>query len=225
MKSRLALSIAPILLFALGQQAHANTEVHRPGAHHQPDRLALSRHGRSRTAMLGHRHSRHVGFRHLAVRHVEGRHVAYSSSYMGVHEDHGWNPADAGISTPEPTTVIGASVHLTSFEAPMSSDRMLAASETPSQTGIASYYGGRHNGRRTSSGAIFNEHQLTAAHPTLPFGTKVLVQLAGTDRSVVVTITDRLYNRHRIIDLSEGAAAQLGMIRQGTAMVMLTPEN
>jgi rare lipoprotein A len=225
MKSRLALSIAPILMFALSHQAHAHTEVHKAGTHHHPDRLALTRHGRMRTAMLGSRTSCHVGFRHLAIRHVEGRHVAYSSTYMGVQEDHGWNPADAGVSTPEPTALVGASVHLTSFEAPMSSDRMLAESAAPSQTGIASYYGGRHNGRRTSSGAIFDEHEMTAAHPTLPFGTKVLVQLAGTDRSVVVTITDRLYNRHRIIDLSEGAAERLGMIRQGTAMVMLTPEN
>jgi rare lipoprotein A len=235
MKSCLALSIAPILILALGQQAHADVAMHKAGTHHHPGRLALARHGRTRTAMLGSRHSRHVGFRHLAIRHVEGRHVAYSSTYMGVTEDDGWNPAEAGVSTPErgspafglsqPSRLTGAAVHLTSFEAPISSSRMLAESNAASQTGIASYYGGRHNGRRTSSGAIFDEHEMTAAHPTLPFGTKVLVQLAGTDRSVVVTITDRLYNRHRIIDLSEGAAAQLGMIRQGTALVMLTPEN
>ncbi len=221
MRSRLALSIAPILMFALSHQAHADVEIQKARTDHHPGRLALTRHGKTRTAMLGARHNRHVSFRHLAIRHVEGRHVAYSSAYSGVADDDGWNPAAAGVSAPEPTSLVGASVHLTSFEAPISSDRMLAES----QTGIASYYGGRHNGRRTSSGAIFNEHEMTAAHPTLPFGTKVLVQLAGTDRSVVVTITDRLYNRHRIIDLSEGAAAQLGMIRAGTAMVMLTPEN
>jgi rare lipoprotein A len=93
------------------------------------------------------------------------------------------------------------------------------------QSGVASYYGGRHNGRRTSSGQIFNEHAMTAAHATLPFGTKVLVKLDGTDRSVMVTITDRLCERHRIIDLSRGAAEQLVIIHEGLAMVMLTPEN
>jgi rare lipoprotein A len=225
MKSRLALSIAPILMFVLSHQAHAASETHHASKHHHTGRLALSRHSKSRTAMVSSRHDRHVAVRHLAVRHVEGRHIAYTGSYMGVAEDHGWNPAEAGVSAQEPSHLVGASVQLTSFEAPLSSSRMRAESGTVSQTGVASYYGDRHNGRRTASGNIFDEHAMTAAHPTLPFGTKVLVQLAGTDRSVVVTITDRLYNRHRIIDLSKGAAQKLGMIQEGTALVMLTPEN
>lgn len=224
MTSRLAISIAPILMFALGHQAHAQAEPHEAGhhqQHQQTTRVALGRHVRTRTAMLGGRYNRHVSFRHLAIRHVDGRQVAHSANNYGVAETDGWNPAAAGISPPPAGTPIGASVRLTSFEAPMSSDRMLAESEA----GVASYYGGRHNGRRTSSGQIFNEHAMTAAHATLPFGTKVLVRLAGTDRAVVVTITDRLYSRHRIIDLSEGAAEQLGIIREGLAMVLLTPEN
>jgi len=223
MTSRLAISIAPILMFALSHQADAQVELHKPGHHqHQNSgRLASTRPARTRTAMLGGRYNRHVSFRHLAIRHVDGRHVAHASNSYGVAETDGWNPAVAGISPPPAGTPIGASVRLTSFEAPMSSGQMLAES----QAGVASYYGGRHNGRRTSSGQIFNEHEMTAAHATLPFGTKVLVRLAGTDRSVVVTITDRLYSRHRIIDLSEGAAARLGIVREGLAMVMLTPEN
>jgi rare lipoprotein A (peptidoglycan hydrolase) len=223
MTSRLAISIAPILMFALSHQADAQVETHKAGHHeHQnPARLVSSRPVRTRTAMLGGRYNRHVGFRHLAIRHVDGRHVAHAGNNYGVAETDGGIPAVAGITAPPVGTPIGASVRLTSFEAPMSTDRMLAES----QSGVASYYGGRHNGRRTSSGQIFNEHEMTAAHATLPFGTKVLVKLAGTDRSVVVTITDRLYSRHRIIDLSEGAAERLGIVREGLAMVMLTPEN
>jgi rare lipoprotein A (peptidoglycan hydrolase) len=186
MTSRLAISIAPILMFALSHQADAQVELHKAGHHeHQnPARVAAGRTVRTRTAMLGGRYNRHVSFRHLAIRHVDGRHVAHSGNSYGVAETDGWNPAVAGITPPPVGTMIGGSVRLTSFEAPMSSDRMLAES----QSGVASYYGGRHNGRRTSSGQIFNEHEMTAAHATLPFGTKVLVKLAGTDRSVVVTM-------------------------------------
>ncbi len=224
MNPRLTLSFAPLLMLALSHQAHAESELHKGSVHHHhAGRLAVNRHGKGRTriAMLGGRHNRHIGFRHLAVRHIDGAHVLHAGRAYGVAETDGWNPAAAGIAPPRTGAPIGASVHLTSFEAPMSSAEMLAASEV----GVASYYGGRHNGRRTSSGEIFDEHAMTAAHATLPFGTKVLVRLKGTERAIVVTITDRLYSRHRIIDLSEGAAEQLGILREGLAMVVLTPEN
>ena len=65
-------------------------------------------------------------------------------------------------------------------------------------------------------------NQLTAAHRTLPFGTKVLVTNVGNGRSVIVRINDRgPYGRGRIIDLSIAAARELGMIRSGTARVTL----
>jgi len=92
-----------------------------------------------------------------------------------------------------------------------------------SEQGNASFYGKAHNGRRTASGVRFDQNALTAAHPWLPFGTRVRVTLEATGRSVVVTITDRLKSAHRIIDLSREAAAQLGFIRQGVAFVSLTP--
>jgi len=92
------------------------------------------------------------------------------------------------------------------------------------KTGIASWYGGgRWHGQRTSSGAIYDENALTAAHATLPLGTRVRVALTGSDRSVVVTITDRPGTRQRIIDLSRGAARELGMLSRGVALVTLTP--
>jgi rare lipoprotein A len=93
----------------------------------------------------------------------------------------------------------------------------------PGETGLASFYGARHQGRRTASGGRFDQKALTAAHPWLPFGTKVRVTVAATGRSVVVTITDRLPSRRRVIDLSLGAARLLGIVRSGLAEVSLTP--
>ncbi|WP_374297214.1 septal ring lytic transglycosylase RlpA family protein [Sphingomonas sp.] len=96
-------------------------------------------------------------------------------------------------------------------------------SATWRQTGIASWYGGsRWQGNRTASGARYDQNQLTAAHATLPIGTKVRVTLEGTDRSVVVLINDRPGTRRRIIDLSRSAAAELGILTQGIAVVTLT---
>ncbi len=232
MRSRIALSIAPILLITLGQQAAQaaiSPEKHSGHTTHSRMTAAAHRHVRSRYALASLRYGRHVKFRHLALRHVDPRQVAVT---LAVTETDGWNPAVADISYP--TKPLGASVHLVSYtEAADASTPSASGIDTsaslvdaaPIQAGIASYYGGRHNGRRTSSGRIFDEHAMTAAHATLPFGTKVLVRVAGTDRSVVVTITDRLYSRHRIIDLSEGAAERLGMMRQGLAMVTLTPQD
>ncbi|MGE4048919.1 MAG: septal ring lytic transglycosylase RlpA family protein [Acetobacteraceae bacterium] len=91
------------------------------------------------------------------------------------------------------------------------------------EKGVASYYGQAHHGRRTASGKRFNQHELTAAHPWLPFGTRVRVTLAGGKRSVIVTITDRLYSKRRVVDLSLAAAQQLGIVQQGIAPVSLAP--
>jgi len=91
------------------------------------------------------------------------------------------------------------------------------------ESGTASYYGPKHQGRRAASGVRFDQRKLTAAHPWLPFGTKVKVTLAASGRSVIVTITDRLYSNRRIVDLSVAAAQELGMIRAGIAEVTLLP--
>ncbi len=96
--------------------------------------------------------------------------------------------------------------------------------QTWEESGEASWYGGRHNGRRTSSGTIFNENEMTAAHATLPLGTKVRVTMQETGQSVVVTITDRQPPKYvRVIDLSKGAATRIGLLSRGTAMVTLAP--
>jgi rare lipoprotein A (peptidoglycan hydrolase) len=92
------------------------------------------------------------------------------------------------------------------------------------QSGIASWYGGkRWQGHRMSSGALYDENALTAAHATLPLGSRVRVSLPNSDRSIIVTITDRPGTRTRIIDLSRGAASALGILTRGVAVVMLTP--
>ena len=91
------------------------------------------------------------------------------------------------------------------------------------ETGTASYYGHAHQGRRTADGGRFDENALTAAHPWLPFGSKVRVTLRGTGHSVVVTITDRLPARRRVIDLSLAAARRIGLAHQGVATVSLSP--
>ena len=92
------------------------------------------------------------------------------------------------------------------------------------ETGVASWYGHWHQGLRTASGTRFDKDAMTAAHPWLPFGTRVRVTLESTGRSVVVTITDRMPLRQRIIDLSTAAARKLGMVRQGVALVSLAPD-
>jgi rare lipoprotein A len=90
-------------------------------------------------------------------------------------------------------------------------------------TGMASYYGGRFHGRPTASGARFDASGLTAAHRSLPFGTRVRVTHMGNGRSVVVRINDRgPFVGGRIIDLSHGAAGVLGMHGQGVARVNVT---
>ena len=91
------------------------------------------------------------------------------------------------------------------------------------ETGTASYYGRAHQGRRTADGSRFDENALTAAHPWLPFGSKVRVTMRETGNSVVVTITDRLPSARRVIDLSLAAARLLGMVHQGVGAVSLSP--
>jgi rare lipoprotein A len=89
--------------------------------------------------------------------------------------------------------------------------------------GIASWYGPDFNGRKTSSGEIYDKERLTAAHRTLPFGTFLLVRDLDNGSSVVVRINDRgPFAKNRIIDLSEAAARIIGMVPTGTARVSLT---
>ena len=93
---------------------------------------------------------------------------------------------------------------------------------TLTETGLASWYGARHHGKRTASGEVFNQNHLTAAHPTLPWGTRVKVINLDNGKSVDVRINDRgPFKKGRIIDVSRAAARALGMVRQGIATVRI----
>lgn len=91
-----------------------------------------------------------------------------------------------------------------------------------SQTGHASWYGPGFHGRRTSSGEVFDMHAMTAAHKTLPIPSYARVTNLANGKSVVVRINDRgPFHGSRVIDLSKGAAAQLGFVHQGSANVKI----
>ena len=90
------------------------------------------------------------------------------------------------------------------------------------QTGMASYYGGSWHGKKTANGEIFNENSLTAAHKTLPFGTKVKVTNLDNGKSVVVRINDRgPYSKGRVIDLSKVAFSKIASTSKGVTRVKL----
>ena len=85
--------------------------------------------------------------------------------------------------------------------------------------GLASFY---TEGSRTASGEKFDPNVLTAAHPTLPFGTRLRVTRVDTGRSVIVRVNDRgPFVRGRVVDVSYSAAKQLGMIDRGVAKVKI----
>ena len=90
------------------------------------------------------------------------------------------------------------------------------------QVGEASWYGPAQNGKGTASGETFDQNALTAAHPTLPLGTKAVVTNLETGQSVAVTINDRgPYVKGRKIDLSRAAAQRIGMTKKGVTRVKI----
>ena len=96
------------------------------------------------------------------------------------------------------------------------------ATETRGVEGIASYYANRYNNRRTNSGQRYDPAKLTAAHQTLPHGTRVRVVNLANDKEVVVTINDRCKPRKKpFIDLSRAAAKQLGFLGKGITRVRI----
>ena len=109
------------------------------------------------------------------------------------------------------------------------SPRFTSSDRTPSRdgsvhqlSGIASYYAHEFDGRPTANGEVYDMHQLTAAHRTLPFNSLVRVTNQTTGASVVVRINDRgPFKNDRVIDLSLAAAQKIGIIAQGTGPVRL----
>lgn len=90
------------------------------------------------------------------------------------------------------------------------------------ESGYASYYADKYEGRKTSNGEVFRQRKLTAAHKTLPFGTKVKVTNLANGRTVRVRINDRgPFIEGRIIDLSKAAAQKVDMIPAGVTRVRI----
>jgi rare lipoprotein A len=127
-------------------------------------------------------------------------------------------PAAASIN-PNAETSEGATVRPRPHHGGHKADRK-SRSATSGQTGVASYY---WQPQRLASGGRFNPNAMTAAHKTLPFGTRVRVKHLSNGRSVDVVINDRgPYVAGRVIDLSKAAAGQIGMTGQGVAHVSMT---
>lgn len=90
------------------------------------------------------------------------------------------------------------------------------------EQGIASFYANEYHGKKTASGEIYNMNDLTAAHPSLPFGVFLLVKNLKNNKSVIVRVNDRMPDfKNRIIDLSLAAAKKLDMISDGTVEVKI----
>ncbi len=92
--------------------------------------------------------------------------------------------------------------------------------------GVAAWYGHKFAGRRTASGKRFNPNAMTAAHPTLPFGTRVNVINTRNNRNVLLTINDRgPTSPKRMLDVSIAAAKKLGFVRAGLTEVRIEIAN
>jgi peptidoglycan lytic transglycosylase len=87
------------------------------------------------------------------------------------------------------------------------------------QEGDATYYGPGFHGKKTASGEVFDQYALTAAHRTLPFGTRLLVTNLVTGQKVIVRINDRGPFTQAIIDLSYGAAKAIGLLKTGRVRI------
>jgi len=95
-----------------------------------------------------------------------------------------------------------------------------------SESGIASYYSVKYQNRKTASGERFNNYSMTAAHKSLPFGTKVVVTNINNGKTVRVTINDRgPYVKGRIIDLTQAAFSKIERIDKGIAEVKIKVVN
>jgi len=99
---------------------------------------------------------------------------------------------------------------------------LTAQKDTRTWTGTASYYHLKFNGRKTSSGECFNNEKLTGASNRLKFGTQVQITNLNNEKSVVVTINDRMHSKNnRLIDVSAEAAKQLGFYKRGLCKVRI----
>lgn len=174
-----------------------------------------------------------VSHRHPLARRIAGAGAALLLGALGATLPAA-SPALAETATP---ILVPAALQSSALEAAMTPRSVVetpgdeADADEPASTpsaatriggGVASWYGKEFKGRRTASGEAFNPSELTAAHRTLPFGSKVLVTNPRNGKSVVVRINDRGPFKHsRVIDVSHAAAAELGLVGPGSGQVTL----
>ncbi len=99
-----------------------------------------------------------------------------------------------------------------------------SAAKATCVSGVASWYGKAFQGRRTASGERFDRSEMTAAHPSLPFQTRLRITNLANGRTVVVRVNDRGPGYGRLVDVSEAAAERLGMKSRGFARVEMRVE-
>jgi rare lipoprotein A len=93
------------------------------------------------------------------------------------------------------------------------------------EEGVANFYSDKFQGKKTSSGEVYDKDKLTASHKKLPYGTKVKVTNVDNGKSVVVTVNDRMASKsHAVIDVTRKAAEELGFAKSGKAKVKLEVE-
>ena len=143
--------------------------------------------------------------------------AALSSSASGEDGQH------ALLETPLPQTALLMDENGSTATGATVIEPETAPAEEEIGSGMASWYGPKFAGRRTASGETFDPTEYTAAHRTLPFGSKVRVTNERTGKSVVVRINDRgPFARSRVIDVSQAAARDLGLIGPGHGEVTLS---
>ena len=109
-----------------------------------------------------------------------------------------------------------------SLSASLSPPRLCSIANEEHETGVASWYGGEFQGNTTANGEIYDLNGLTAAHPSLPFGTTVRVTNLNNMKNILLRINDRgPYIGRRLIDVSWAAAKHLGFIQSGTTRVLV----
>lgn len=123
-------------------------------------------------------------------------------------------PSAAGEALPERSILVSEASNLDSK----------ANRKAPRRfSGNVSWYGPKFHGKKTASGEIFDMNKLTAAHRTLPFGTRLMVENPKTGQSVVVKVNDRgPYAHRRVLDMSREAARRAGILLGGVAFMNLT---
>jgi peptidoglycan lytic transglycosylase len=118
--------------------------------------------------------------------------------------------------------ILASSVEVSLADVIPNVNYQVKSNDTKSVSGLASFYADKYNGRRTSSGEVFDQRKLTAAHKSLPFGTKLKVTNPDNGRSVIVTVNDRgPFVRGRVLDLSKAAASKIGLIGKGVGVVKM----